>query len=110
MLASTLQQEELLSTDIQTLMQPPVLGRDDPRIRAAASEIPLQLQPGKSGQHAARCWARRKSKRPWPSSASWRINCDFCGQHYEFDKVDCAQLFAAETTVDALQTPGPSRH
>jgi molecular chaperone Hsp33 len=38
------------------------------------------------------------------------IDCDFCGQHYDFDKVDCAQLFAVEIPVDALQTPGPSRH
>jgi acyl-CoA hydrolase len=30
------------------------------------------------------------------------INCDFCGKHYEFDKVDCAQLFAADTTADAI--------
>ena len=32
------------------------------------------------------------------------------GLDYDFDKVDCAQLFAAEIPVDALQTPGPSRH
>jgi molecular chaperone Hsp33 len=38
------------------------------------------------------------------------IDCDFCGQHYDFDKVDCAQLFAVEIPVDALQMPGPSRH
>ncbi|MBC7500690.1 MAG: Hsp33 family molecular chaperone HslO, partial [Herminiimonas sp.] len=38
------------------------------------------------------------------------IDCDFCGQHYEFDKVDCAQLFAAETTVEALQPPNPIKH
>ena len=38
------------------------------------------------------------------------IDCDFCGQHYEFDKVDCAQLFATETTADALTVPSHSKH
>jgi molecular chaperone Hsp33 len=38
------------------------------------------------------------------------IDCDFCGQHYEFDKVDCAQLFAAETSSQGLQPPGEARH
>jgi molecular chaperone Hsp33 len=26
------------------------------------------------------------------------IDCDFCGQHYEFDAVDCAQLFVADVS------------
>ena len=30
------------------------------------------------------------------------INCDFCGKHYEFDKVDCAQLFASSAPVRDL--------
>ena len=30
------------------------------------------------------------------------INCDFCGKHYSFDKVDCAQLFAADVPVESL--------
>ena len=28
------------------------------------------------------------------------INCDFCGKHYAFDAVDCAQLFVHDTPVE----------
>jgi molecular chaperone Hsp33 len=38
------------------------------------------------------------------------IDCDFCGQHYEFDSVDCAQLFATDVAGDGLQPPGQLRH
>ncbi|WP_269532334.1 Hsp33 family molecular chaperone HslO [Chitinimonas sp. BJYL2] len=32
------------------------------------------------------------------------VNCDFCNQHYSFDAVDVAQLFAADSTESAPQT------
>ena len=38
------------------------------------------------------------------------INCDFCGKHYGFDAVDCAQLFAADTTADALAPASSVKH
>jgi molecular chaperone Hsp33 len=38
------------------------------------------------------------------------INCDFCGKHYEFDAVDCAQLFAADTTADAIAPASDVKH
>jgi molecular chaperone Hsp33 len=38
------------------------------------------------------------------------INCDFCGQYYAFDQVDCVQLFAAETLADAVQAPRQVQH
>ncbi|QNM98091.1 Hsp33 family molecular chaperone HslO [Chitinimonas koreensis] len=34
------------------------------------------------------------------------INCDFCNQHYRFDAVDVAQLFATDSTAG----PGDTRH
>jgi molecular chaperone Hsp33 len=30
------------------------------------------------------------------------INCDFCGKHYDYDAVDCAQLFATDAPAEAL--------
>jgi molecular chaperone Hsp33 len=33
------------------------------------------------------------------------INCDFCGKHYEYDAVDCAQLFASDAPAEALIHP-----
>ena len=38
------------------------------------------------------------------------IDCDFCGQHYEFDRVDCTQLFAVEAPAAALLPPSEQRH
>jgi molecular chaperone Hsp33 len=38
------------------------------------------------------------------------INCDFCGQHYEYDKVDCAQLFASNEPAEALIHAGDAKH
>ena len=38
------------------------------------------------------------------------INCDFCGKHYDFDKVDCAQLFASDTPVETLIAAPDIKH
>jgi molecular chaperone Hsp33 len=38
------------------------------------------------------------------------IDCDFCGRHYDFDKVDCAQLFASTAPAETLLAPGAARH
>ncbi|MBK1891056.1 Hsp33 family molecular chaperone HslO [Undibacterium sp. 14-3-2] len=38
------------------------------------------------------------------------INCDFCGKHYGFDPVDCAQLFVAKTLAEGILPPGDSKH
>ncbi|WP_338765557.1 Hsp33 family molecular chaperone HslO [Massilia sp. METH4] len=38
------------------------------------------------------------------------INCDFCGKHYEYDAVDCAQLFASDAPAEALIHPTGAKH
>jgi molecular chaperone Hsp33 len=38
------------------------------------------------------------------------INCDFCGKHYDFDKVDCAQLFASDAPAETLIPAGEIKH
>ena len=38
------------------------------------------------------------------------VNCDFCGQHYDYDKVDCAQLFASDAPVETLIPAGEAKH
>jgi molecular chaperone Hsp33 len=37
-------------------------------------------------------------------------NCDFCGQVYIFDAVDCKQIFASPTMVDAVKQAPNSKH
>lgn len=38
------------------------------------------------------------------------INCDFCGKHYAFDPVDCAQLFVTSTLADGTQPASNMKH
>jgi molecular chaperone Hsp33 len=41
---------------------------------------------------------------------SIETNCDFCGQVYIFDAVDCKQIFASPTIVDAVKQAPNSKH
>ncbi len=108
-LASTVRQEELLSTDINTLMR-----------RLFWEETIRIFEPRHPSFHCS-CTREKVANmlkmlgKPEVDSAldelgKLSINCDFCGQHYEFDKVDCAQLFAIENTSDAIQQAGRIRH
>lgn len=108
-LASTLRTEEMLSTDINTLLR-----------RLFWEETIRVFEPAHPSFHCS-CSREKVGNmlimlgKPEIDAAlddlgKLSINCDFCGQHYEFDKVDCAQLFAADNTRDALQQAGSSRH
>jgi molecular chaperone Hsp33 len=109
MLASTLRPDELLSTDIQTVMR-----------RLFWEETIRVFDPLRPAFHCScnrervgnmlKMLGQEEIDAAIAELGHLGIDCDFCGQHYDFDKVDCAQLFAAEIPVDALQTPGPSRH
>ncbi|MFS0753328.1 Hsp33 family molecular chaperone HslO [Noviherbaspirillum sp. 1P10PC] len=109
MLASTLRPDELLSTDIQTVMR-----------RLFWEETIRVFDPLSPAFHCTcnrervgnmlKMLGQEEVEAAIAEVGHLAIDCDFCGQHYDFDKVDCAQLFAADTTLDALQTPGPSRH
>ena len=109
MLASTLTEAEMLSTDIQTLLR-----------RLFWEETIRVFEPRHPAFHCS-CSRQRVGNmlkmlgEEEVDSAlievgELSIDCDFCGQHYKFDKVDCAQLFAVETTTDALREPGQIRH
>ena len=108
-LASTVRNEELLSTDINTLMH-----------RLFWEETIRVFEPNHPSFHCS-CSREKVGNmlimlgKPEIESAladlgKLSINCDFCGQHYEFDKVDCAQLFAADIAGDAMQPAGSARH
>ncbi|WP_420477060.1 Hsp33 family molecular chaperone HslO [Noviherbaspirillum sp. ST9] len=108
-LASTLRKEEMLSTDINTLLR-----------RLFWEETIRVFEPAHPSFHCS-CSREKVGNmlimlgKPEIDAAlddlgKLSINCDFCGQHYEFDKVDCAQLFATDNARDALQQAGSSRH
>ncbi|MDB5797690.1 MAG: hslO [Paucimonas sp.] len=104
-LASTLGPAEMLQADIKTLMH-----------RLFWEERIRLFDPRHPSFHCS-CSRERVGNmlkmlgRPEIDSAleelgSLSIDCDFCGQHYQFDAVDCAQLFATELMVDAVRKPG----
>jgi molecular chaperone Hsp33 len=108
-LGSTLKQEELLSTDIETLLN-----------RLFWEETIRVFDPQHPQFHCS-CTREKVGNmlkmlgQPEVESAltdlgELGINCDFCGKHYSFDKVDCAQLFATATTADALTPAGEVKH
>lgn len=107
MLGSTLKQEELLSTDIASLLN-----------RLFWEETIRVFDPQHPQFHCS-CTREKVGNmlkmlgRPEVESAlsdlgELGINCDFCGKHYAFDKVDCAQLFASDAPVESLIPPSAS--
>jgi molecular chaperone Hsp33 len=109
MLGQTLKQEELLTTNIETLLN-----------RLFWEETIRVFDPQHPQFHCS-CTREKVGNmlkmlgQPEVESAladlgELGINCDFCGKHYAFDKVDCAQLFATATTADALAQPSEIKH
>lgn len=101
MLASTLRREELLTTDIETLM------------RRLFWEETIRIFDPRHPQFLCTCSREKVGSmlkmlgEPEIESAldelgKLEVNCDFCGEHYEFDRVDCAQLFAIDTAVETM--------
>jgi len=100
-LGSTLKREELLGTDIETLLN-----------RLFWEETIRVFDPQHPQFHCS-CTREKVGNmlkmlgQPEVESAladlgELGINCDFCGKHYAFDKVDCAQLFASDAPVESL--------
>jgi molecular chaperone Hsp33 len=108
-LGSTLGREELLNTDIATLLH-----------RLFWEEAIRVFEPRHPCFHCAcnrekvgsmlKMLGREEVDSALADLESLEIDCDFCGQHYAFDKVDCAQLFATEAPVKTLQTPSRTKH
>lgn len=109
MLASTLQSKELLATDISTLMHRLFW---EETVRVFAPQHPLfhcSCSREKVG-NMLKMLGHAEINSALADLGKLGIDCDFCGQHYEFDSVDCAQLFASESTTEGLQQPGKIRH
>lgn len=109
MLAATLQRPELLGTDIDTL-----------RHRLFWEETIRLFDPLQPQFHCSctrdkvgnmlKMLGRQEVQSALEEMGQLGINCDFCGQHYDFDKVDCAQLFASEAPAETLLPPSSATH
>ena len=108
-LASTLNTQELLSTDIMTLLQ-----------RLYWEETVRVFDPRHPSFHCGcsrekvgnmlKMLGREEIDSALAELGKLDVNCDFCGQDYLFDTVDCRQLFALETLADAVQLPAGRQH
>ena len=109
MLSSTLQQSELLNTDIDTLM------------RRLFWEETIRVFDPKHPTFCCSCSRERVGNmlkmlgQPEVESVleelgQVSIDCEFCGQHYAFDKVDCVQLFIAADAVTLLPSDAHIKH
>ncbi|PWF47769.1 Hsp33 family molecular chaperone HslO [Massilia glaciei] len=109
MLASTLKQPELLSTGIETLLN-----------RLFWEETIRVFEPAHPTFHCSCTREKVGNMLKMLGSAEiddalaelgqLGIDCDFCGQHYDFDKVDCAQLFASDTPAETLIAASDVKH
>jgi molecular chaperone Hsp33 len=109
MLASTLKQEELLSTDIQTLMNRLFWEETIRVFEPAHPQFFCSCTREKVG-NMLKMLGQPEVEEALAELGHLGINCDFCGKHYEFDKVDCAQLFASDTPVETLIAASDIKH
>ncbi len=108
-LASTLNQQELLGTDIMTLLQRLYW---EETVRVFDPRHPL-FHCGCSREKVGnmlKMLGREEIDSALADLGKLDINCDFCGQDYLFDPVDCMQLFALESIADAVQLPTGQQH
>ena len=108
-LAHTLKREELLSTDPQTLMR-----------RLFWEETLRVFEPLPCAFHCS-CSRERvgtmlvtlgktEVDETLADQGSIHVNCEFCNRGYDFDAVDCAQLFATGNPVDGIRSANLLRH
>ncbi len=109
MLASTLKQEELLSTDIQTLMNRLFWEETIRVFEPAHPQFHCSCTREKVG-NMLKMLGQEEVEDALAELGHLGINCDFCGKHYEFDKVDCAQLFVSDTPVETLIAASDIKH
>lgn len=109
MLASTLKQEELLTADIQTLMSRLFWEETIRVFDPAHPRFYCSCTREKVG-NMLKMLGTDEVEAALEDLGALEINCDFCGKHYAFDKVDCAQLFATDTPVETLIPAGDVKH
>jgi molecular chaperone Hsp33 len=109
MLASTLKQAELLSTGIQTLMER-LFWEETIRVFAPAHPQFFCSCTREKVGNMLKMLGREEVDSALDELGQLGINCDFCGKHYDFDKVDCAQLFVGDTPVEVLIPASDIKH
>jgi molecular chaperone Hsp33 len=108
-LGATLKQEELLSTDVQTLLKR-LFWEETIRVFEPTQPTFFCSCTREKVGNMLKMLGQPEIDSALDDLGELSINCDFCGKRYQFDKVDCAQLFAAGTTADAMVQPSTVKH
>lgn len=108
-LGGTLQRAELLSTDVPTLLKRLFWEETIRVFDPAHPEFHCSCSREKVG-NMLKMLGREEVESALHDLGELGINCDFCGKHYGFDAVDCAQLFATDTTADAVAPVSDVKH
>lgn len=96
MLGDTLRRQELLDTDIETLLHRLFW---EENIRVFEPQYPAfhcSCSREKVGD-MLKMLGQPEIEAALANQEKLDIDCDFCGRHYTFDAIDCAQLFTVET-------------
>ena len=109
MLGQTLKREELLSTDIATLLHRLFWEETIRVFDPLHPQFHCSCNREKVG-NMLKMLGEEEVESALTELGELGINCDFCGKHYSFDKVDCAQLFASDSPVQTMLPPSGSTH
>jgi molecular chaperone Hsp33 len=91
-LNSTLKPEEMLSTDIPTLIRP-LYWEETLRLFPPSHPTFYCSCTRDKVKNMLKVLGEEEIENALTDLGTLDINCDFCGKHYSFDKIDCAQLF-----------------
>ena len=110
LLASTLKAPELLATDTATLMKRLFWEETIRVFEPAHPQFHCGCTRDKVG-NMLKMLGRAEVDDALAELGQLGIDCDFCGRHYDFDQVDCAQLFASgDAPVEALLAASDVKH
>lgn len=109
MLASTLQREEMLNTDIDTLMHRLFWEETIRLFEPVEPHFNCACSREKVGD-MLRMLGQQEIDDALAEQGALSIRCDFCGQQYAFDKIDCSQLFAVEFPAERALHASDSIH
>jgi len=108
-LGSTLKEEELLSTGIDVLIQRLFWEETIRVFDPLHPQFHCSCTREKVG-NMLKMLGQAEVESVIAEHGTVGVNCDFCGQHYEYDKVDCAQLFTSSAPVETLIPAGEAKH
>ena len=104
-LGSTITREELLALPVREIIRR-LYHEEDIRL---FSRVPVSFRCSCSRERVEavlRMLGREEIRSILAEQGSIRVDCEFCGGHYEFDTIDAEQLIAALHTIPAA----PTRH